>query len=126
MIKTLEDASEYLDKLIKVIKEVLIAKLPKLPDNSCISRINDRCFIMNKSDLGNRWSPEYHDFKFQYGLIIKYIKRSDSNNIITSLKANLDQGFVRIDQVKWVLHPEVIKNIKDLLSSTIIKTGELK
>ena len=94
-----------------------------LPDNPRIHRMNDRCFVVSKKDLGDNWTPEHHDFQWQYRAVIASIQRAKAVDAIAALRAIVAAGKVRYPNCpsdnshKYVnLHPDVIANLKTLLT----------
>jgi hypothetical protein len=110
-----ETAFPEADALVRAIKEELIAELPRLPDNPRINRINRSCYTINFSDLGASWSAEYYDFKRQYQRIIEWLRLRDSLGVLERLKEQLASGYLRFEQTRWKLHPEVIEHVRKLL-----------
>ncbi len=111
----IETATAQLSALI----EALNAMIAALPDNPRVSRINDKAFVIRKSDLGDNWTPEHHDFKWQYRAIIAAIQRAKAVDAIAALRKIIAAGKVRYsDCQEFVhLHPDVIANLQTLLTN---------
>ena len=105
---------------IEAIKQNLCQKIEVLPDNPKITRLNHNCFEIHFSDLGESWSPFYHDFKAQYRMIIEILETKDIGEIIPTLQKLTTP---RHDKSYWFFykgdhnrfHPDVIRHIKTIL-----------
>ena len=95
------------------IKHLLQVQLNLLPDNPCVNRLSDNCYSMSSKDLGATWSAEYHDFKYQYRALIKLC--DTSTDIRKSLFKALKEQMFKVGDVAVKLHPEVIKNVRQVL-----------
>ncbi len=67
MTKLKKDGSKLIrdyEQKVKLLKIDLIKHIQELPDNPRITRIgtDNKAFTMSFKDLGERWSPYYHDF----------------------------------------------------------------
>lgn len=110
----IETATTQLSALI----DALNGMIAELPDNPRIHRMNDKCFVVSKSNLGDNWTPEHHDFKWQYRAVIASIQRAKAVDAITTLRNIIAAGKVRYpDCQQYVtLHADVVANLKTLLS----------
>ena len=63
IIEEIDSELEKYEQALQCLKEDLITRIRDLPDNPKIHRVkgNPRCFVMRSNDLGECWSPEYHD-----------------------------------------------------------------
>jgi len=103
---------------IEAIKEQLYTKISELPDNANIKRLDSdsNCFIINSSQIiGKPFSPEYHDYKHQYKLIIKYLKTCEITNFENSLNTIIKTSIVRDGNRSVRLNPEVVKYLKTII-----------
>jgi len=97
---------------IEAIKEQLYTKISELPDNANIKRLD----IINSSQIiGKPFSPEYHDYKHQYKLIIKYLKTCEITNFENSLNTIIKTSIVRDGNRSVRLNPEVVKYLKTII-----------
>jgi len=121
-IKAAEDA---IAKVFDIIQS--------LPDNEKIQRLNKSCFVVMKSNLGNNWTPEHHDFKFQYNAVCLAVKRVDISKAYNKLKEIVETGKVVVTSEGYAenpfslkvekgggkfvlnLHKEVVENLKTVL-----------
>lgn len=116
---------ENIDQKVRDIKQSLkdsIKKftetIKKLPDNNNTKRINKNCFIIKVSEINKHdsWSPEYHDFKYQYKAILKRFAKQTSLNFVKNLSLALEAGWIKMtDQHILKLHPEVIKRVLEIM-----------
>lgn len=93
-INILESIAD-LQTQIDSIKDSIRTKLRELPDNPRIKRLDERCFIINRSDLGNNWTPQHHDFKAQYERIITEIDKLPIANVPGLFKRIIEDGKIR-------------------------------
>lgn len=109
---------EQLDSLKTELTKMFEA-LSNKHQNSKIKRIkgHTNCFIINKSDLGDNWTPEYHDFQVQYELLISKLSNCASINQFFSFieKCIKTKKIDRTPTDKVSVHPEVLDKLKLLL-----------
>lgn len=91
--------------------------LGDLPDNRKVTRLAENVFLIKRSDLEDNWTPAYHDFKRQYGLIMDLLNKSVSlASFRGNLEAVIETGTIRVDRNhRMRLHPTVIEHIKKML-----------
>lgn len=109
--------------------------LTQLPQNPAIRPIKGPClmFIVKRKDLGDKWSPEYMQWRYQYGVIADAFRHDplhaidwwlDKRRLGRIVKYRYDYDpfsgkFVRIEKCAEIdLHPEVIRNVDELLGIT--------
>jgi hypothetical protein len=112
-----------IDQQIKVVNEQLTAlvnslnaMIAALPDNPRIQRLGKQCFVVRSKDVGNNWAPEHHDFRWQYQAIIKTIQKARTDNAIGALQDIIASKKVKGSGCSVNLHPDVVTNLKTLLS----------
>lgn len=116
------------------------------PDNPRIKPLGDsgRCFVIMlsdltvlrpkmhnglpvKDDLGKSvlqhhtdWTPECHNFKYQYEQLAKEIEKRDLTTVEPFLMDTLAHGkwWDRSQQCNHTLHPEAVENLKTALKIT--------
>lgn len=101
------------------LKQQIIDNVREIPDNPKIKRISDKpsCFIVNFKDLGDNWSPEYHDSKYQTKTIINIIKERDNLNSIQNMFEEIvNKGVYRVEPGhRMYFNNQVREYIKNLL-----------
>lgn len=97
---------------LKDLVKSLCAEILALPDNPRIKRINKRCFIISSKDLLNNWSPEHHDFAWQYREIVGCIINSPSSKCLKILEKMIRTQTIKTQGYSTRLHPDVIENLK--------------
>lgn len=108
------------EQALQNLKDDLIAKIRDLPDNPKIHRVKEspHCFIMRFKDLGDCWSPEYHDFKYQYEVIIEMIEKKNIKQLKTLFEKILSEGRVYYESSngrnEHKFHPEVVEMLRRL------------
>lgn len=142
----LNELSSEESKWVEKAKESIQGYIKCLPDNPRIRRLSKNAFVIMSRDLGDVWSPEYHDFQWQYRQVLLKLEnassitgfRSTLSNIVTSgviavlsekgagsqlnevgrLRERLPRKVVRRTSTpyKQKLHPEVLQNLRVLLS----------
>lgn len=100
---------------VEKIKKEIQDRIINLPDNPRINRISKNCFIVNSKDLNNNLAAEYHDFKFTYGIIIKWIEEMDIVNIVYNMEDAISKGWFMHNQVKYRLHPDIVNYLRSIL-----------
>ena len=119
---------EKLQKAIELserLRAQITAKIKSLPDNPRIRRLSDRCFILQSKDLGCNWTPEYHDFKRQYGLLSQCIERKRPETLLSFLKTTVQESSFKVNNNYTVkLHPDVVGYLRSLFGVTFL--GEQK
>ncbi len=103
------------------IKREIKTKVASLPDNPRIKRLPgiERCFTISNKDLGNNWSPEYHDFREQYRFICDQITRVHFTKIIPFLKRIIEKGVIyetNTTRTRHTFHPDAIEYLKGLIN----------
>jgi len=108
------------EQALQNLKDDLIAKIRDLPDNPKIHRVkeNPHCFVMRFKDLGDCWSPEYHDFKHQYRVLIEMIEKKEIKQIKTLFEQIISKGWVyfeaSVGRNKHKFHPDVVEMLRRL------------
>lgn len=112
----IEALTQQGEQIRQEIEELILS----LPDNPRIKRINNspNCFILNSSDLGACWSPEYHDFKKAYQIIYDELEKKPLANMVPFLTEISKRGHFRIPSQGYThyLHPDVQKHLQELIS----------
>ena len=137
IIKNLEAEILRANEVLIKLKEDIIKTIEALPQNDKIKPISESIYLINASDLGDNWSPSYHNFKTQYNAILSVISSKESAlSILKSLKEMIEKGVVRqkkkmvnmglysFTETKEVLteiklHPEVIWHLEILLNKEV-------
>lgn len=117
-ITDLQDEMREKEEEIKRIKTTLAAILTALPDNPNIKRTAGNCFVLNSRSLGDNWSPEYHDFKRQYFILVQVLEHVKPENYSQALVDIIKKGKIRMPDKSKTLyfHPSVIQNLRQLLN----------
>jgi hypothetical protein len=97
-------------------KKQLKEAISQFADNPNIKRIstNPNCFTIKSSQLGNNWSPFYHDFKSQHQFIIDRIKDFHMSAIRNMVKQITKTGIYRYQNNAYYFHPEVVNQLKEI------------
>ena len=112
-MKADERIAELQNKLLE-IREEIKRQISSLPDNPKIKRLGERCFTISSKDLGDVWSPEYHDFKHQYETIIGQLDKMGTAAGVNFLRRALKKGSFWIGYT-YKLNPQVIEHLKSIL-----------
>ena len=108
------------EQALQNLKDDLIAKIRDLPDNPKIHRVKEspHCFVMRSKDLGECWSAEYHDFKYQYEVLAEMIEKMDIRQIKTLIEQIVSKGWVYFESSKGrnkhKFHPDVVEMLRRL------------
>ena len=116
--KETERHTETMKELLGQLKTHILA----LPDNPRINRITSQCFTINSKDLGSNWSPEHHNFKKQYELIVKELQASKPANVFNKLHKIISEGKIVTSTTTGYLrtnhtlnlHPDVVSHLRKL------------
>lgn len=105
------------------LRTVIYEYFKELPDNPSIDRIatNPCCFMVSSSVVRNNngiLSPDYYDFKYQYGKIIEKISSVEDSKIVETLKNMVEMKKFIIKGYTITLHPQVIEFIKPILNES--------
>lgn len=113
----IKNSISNVQKQIEQIRTLIKQEIEKLPANSNVKPISKHCFIIQKSELNrhDNWSVEYHLFRKQYEWIIEKINTQKFDNIATFLEDLCKNGKIKVNNNVKNLHPEVVKNIKEML-----------
>lgn len=123
MYKFEKELSELSSKLTKLVDD-LCEKIKQQPDNDKIHLIPNeagvRMFVIRRRDLKDSWDPKYYHFIWQYEALTDLFKRVCPENIIKRWKAIKERGAIKARTPDgWYnlirLHPEVIKNVDQIL-----------
>ncbi|MHA1285793.1 MAG: hypothetical protein ACTSPB_00190 [Candidatus Thorarchaeota archaeon] len=114
---TVRDTVKDYEGKVAIIKNNLISQVESLPDNPRIKRLDDEglCFSISSKDLGDNWTPEYHDFKQQYKLIVEWINKSSPQRVMDILEEITTTGQIVMKKQRHKFHPDVITQLKKLL-----------
>ena len=114
---------QAIDNQVQKIKEKFAEQINALPDNPKINRISTSpcCFTIMSSDLGNNWSPFYHDYKAQYKFLADLVTKTKGESIINILEKIVKKG--TYSQVAHPygptytrkFHPAVISKLKEII-----------
>lgn len=112
----LTDLQSRIDKLINDLCE----RVRRLPENDKIriipNAMNIRMFVIKKKDLGDCWSPEYHQFVHQYEALIDVFKHTRVENIVQRWSEIKAKGFIdKGGNYKLRLHPTVISYVSGII-----------
>lgn len=112
---------EY-EQRLKTMKQAIREEIAKLPDNPKIQRLAKNCFVIRSGDLGNNWTPEYHDWIRQYELASSLLDHADFRCGIKNLIHVIRKGKLRLRKgmtagrfgSDYIVHfaPEVRKNLR--------------
>ena len=91
------------------IKLKAITILKNLPDNPKIKWVGNKYFTINSSNLKDNWSPEFHNWRAQYKLLITVIAKTPVELLANKLNEITDRGSIKLPGYTQKLHPEVIK-----------------
>ncbi len=105
------------------LRTEITAAISALPDNPKIKRLSRQCYTINSSDLGDNWSASYHDYSFQYRVLIERIELTDSIETLDKLvNMIIDSGFVKLPEGHHAsrgmrglqLHPDVVNGLRTI------------
>ncbi len=113
------DASMTINNAKKRLSEAILA----FPDNDKIQRIdgNPNCFMVRSSELGDNWTPEFHDFKKQYKMLVEIIEKAEPSKILDKLRKIVEKGtfIVRSSPLgasrTYRFHPKVVDYLSEVI-----------
>ena len=105
------------DQRYKAIIEKLKKRINELPDNPKINRLDKNCFTIKVSDLQNKWSAEYYDYKHQYKTLCNILEKCKVNTVIRTIEKIIETG--QISNINgyqtYYFNPEVIEFLKEVI-----------
>lgn len=139
---------QALSKKVEGFRAGLLRLIQDLPDNPAITRLSGKSYLINSKDLtqtfigktrdgkekrvvNNSWSPEMHDFRYQYKRIAVIINKVKFEDICNTLDRIIDEGGYTTRSKEWGLsftwpekfHPGVIENIRKIWRPTSESNG---
>lgn len=117
MLRKIDDVRRQ----VKDLKAALVQEMQTLPDNPRITRLtgtgSPAAFTLNSRDLGNVWSPFYHDFKAQYAKLAEIVDKTNLETVGTVLTRIIERGSHPESGGTVKFHPDVIEHLRGLLGS---------
>ena len=119
-MKTTNELASEVDRHAKTMKGIideLMVCILSLPDNHRIRRFhgNPHAFVMSFKDLGDNYSPEHHDFKKQYELVVAELDKVQPYNIMRRPLTIIGEGKIQVGSSRTYcvnLHPDVLGHLK--------------
>jgi hypothetical protein len=122
--------NEQAERCVRQVTDIISS----FPDNDKITKKAGH-FIISSYNLNDVWSPDYHDFKFQYNAVVAELKKGNPLKVIDNLEKIVNTKKVlyqepgrphipygwNVDKISRPagrtvkLHETVIKNLKALL-----------
>ena len=105
----------------KKAREDLYKTILNLPKNSDkqMKKIGNNSYTANISmitkDKNMTLSPYYYIFEQQYKMIIKILKTTEIQNVISTLEDMIDKQSLRHANQTYKLNPKVIEHLKTVL-----------
>jgi len=101
---------------IEIIRQKLNDLIMNLPDNPKIHRLSDKvnCFVLRFKDLGNNWSPFFHDFKLQYKMLVEIIDSTDAIHVNQKLEDIIEKESYFKDDHTYKFNPAVIEHLTSI------------
>jgi hypothetical protein len=116
---------------ILAMKKELITIISNLPENPKIKVINPdsnsglRCFVIQKSDLDNNWTPQYHSFKIQYEKIIEQIDKTFIEQLPGLFAKIIKDKKIKETGGYFYFHDDVVENISSIVKNSSFLSQEL-
>lgn len=120
----LKQKNDKILSIIEDIKQKINIMVQDLPDNPDVNRISKNCFVMQFSKTTNpqtgfsNWLPKFHDWKYQYKMIMREIGRSSNpyNKLLHIIKKEkvLENVDKKANPRYLNLHPCVVENLKKI------------
>jgi hypothetical protein len=113
--------SEYAEqesRSLESMKSHIQGCIDALPDNCNIDRVSQNAFTVSSSELGkhDNWSPEFHDFKAQYQVVLSRLQSVKSiAEFQRFLKGAVMEKQITKGKVRYRLHPDVLVQLQALL-----------
>ncbi|MEE9539962.1 MAG: hypothetical protein V3V85_00530 [Candidatus Thorarchaeota archaeon] len=125
----IEQTTAHLEQQGQELKEGLAKILLEQPDNPRITRLGSsvRCFTIKSSDLGDNWTPFYHDFKMQYDKLASIICKTALGTIPARLREIVETRSFRDPSERYTyhFHTDVILHIAELLGLKLDEKGKI-
>jgi hypothetical protein len=108
----LKEDIERLQQEANRLREGIKAKIKALPDNPKITRLGDgKAFTLSSKDLGQSWSPFYHDYRAQYETLAEVIDKTDPMRLPWKISGIAATGKLKRGAETLTFNPEVLKHL---------------
>jgi hypothetical protein len=98
------------------IKFALMRAVLWLTGNPKVRELGMGCFVINSSAfIGQPWSPEYHDFDWQYEKLAEIICETPFTELAAKLGWIIYHGNFKFHGQLLKFHPQVITNLKTII-----------
>lgn len=108
-----------IDKINQIKSELsqLADSIKTLPPNPNVEKLGNNCFSIKSSEIfkHDKWSPEFHDFEFQYNIIAELIEEYPIDRVLQKLDRIIKDGKIIHHNVYHQFHPKVIENLKTII-----------
>ncbi len=129
MISSVRKEVVGLQKKMTRIVNFLKKEIVNLPENPNITNIKglSNLYTLPFSKMEKSWHPKHYNFRYQYELIVSYLELEEYSLLkqLEMLEKFITKGKIKVTvqvmgypvRKEEVLHPEVCRNIKNLLNS---------
>ena len=114
------DRQSIINKInqIKADLSQLADSIRDLPPNPNVEHLGNNCFSIKLNEIAkyDKWSPDFHNFEYQYNYIATLIEDFPIDEVL----AKLDR-IIKTERSFWkgntiMFHPDVIQNLKSIIN----------
>lgn len=113
------DQKSIVDRINQIKAELsqLADSIRNLPANPNVEQLGNNCISIKSSELAkhDKWTPEFHDFEFQYNIIAELIEEYPIDGVLQKLDRIIKDGKIIHHNVYHQFHPKVIENLKRII-----------
>jgi hypothetical protein len=104
---------------IEKIKRNLYDQINALPQNENITVLSETpsIFVVKSNDVfGQPFSPEWHDYKAQYKMIVEELETSRIETFEAKLQSIITTGKIKSGNTIFTLNPAVVEFVRSIIS----------
>jgi hypothetical protein len=111
--------NSILDKVNQIRNELkqLADSIRDLPPNPNVESLGNNCFLIKSSNLlfYDKWSPDFHNFEYQYNFIAELIETLPIDQVLDKLNQIIKTKHYYHKGNNIQFHPDLIENLKGII-----------
>ena len=115
--KAVSESSASIQKIAEKLEMDIEEAFSSIRQNPRIKVLSEspRCFVIRASDLGNNWTPQFHDFEHQKEMLIRFLKGDSSKKFVERLLGIVEKGVTSFKSKRIYFHPDVRDALRKML-----------